>query len=97
MYGIFTYIYHTNQPSVGKYTIHGSYGNWDDPPSGRSFCFHHADRCEGVMESPIMTSGPVLNGDVDHRKKTYPKNPWTLQWKGLNLYSKGVLVLKMAR
>ena len=26
MYGIFTYIYHTNQPNVGKYTIHGSYG-----------------------------------------------------------------------
>ena len=25
MYGIFTYIYHTNQPYVGKYTIHGSY------------------------------------------------------------------------
>ena len=23
MYGIFTYIYHTNQPNVGKYTIHG--------------------------------------------------------------------------
>ena len=26
MYGIFTYIYHQNQPNVGKYTIHGSYG-----------------------------------------------------------------------
>ena len=26
MYGIFTYIYHKNQPNVGKYTIHGSYG-----------------------------------------------------------------------
>ena len=23
--GIFTYIYHKNQPNVGKYTIHGSY------------------------------------------------------------------------
>ena len=23
MYGIFPYIYHTNQPNVGKYTIHG--------------------------------------------------------------------------
>ena len=28
MYGIFTYIYHKNQPNVGKYTIHGSYGLW---------------------------------------------------------------------
>jgi len=27
MYGIFTYIYHKNQPNVGKYTIHGWYGN----------------------------------------------------------------------
>ena len=24
--GIFTYIYHENQPNVGKYTLHGSYG-----------------------------------------------------------------------
>ena len=24
--GIFTYIYHKNQPHVGKYTIHGWYG-----------------------------------------------------------------------
>ena len=27
MYGIFTYIYHINQPNVGKYTIHGSLGS----------------------------------------------------------------------
>ena len=26
MYGIFPYIYHKNQPNVGKYTIHGWYG-----------------------------------------------------------------------
>ena len=28
MYGIFTYIYHKNEPNVGKYTyqFHGSYG-----------------------------------------------------------------------
>ena len=26
MYGIFTDIYHKNQPNVGVYTIHGSYG-----------------------------------------------------------------------
>ena len=26
MYGIFTYVYHQNQPNVGKYTIHGWYG-----------------------------------------------------------------------
>ena len=26
MYGIFTYIYHKDQPNEGKYTIHGSHG-----------------------------------------------------------------------
>ena len=26
MYGTFSYIYHTNQPNVGEYTIHGWYG-----------------------------------------------------------------------
>ena len=26
MHGIFTYFYYKNQPNVGKYTIHGSYG-----------------------------------------------------------------------
>ena len=28
MYGIFTCIYHMIQPNVGKYTIHGWYGNF---------------------------------------------------------------------
>ena len=27
--GIFTYMYHKNQPNVGKYTIHGWYGIYD--------------------------------------------------------------------
>ena len=26
MHGIVTYMYHRNEPNVGKYTIHGSYG-----------------------------------------------------------------------
>ena len=26
MYGIFTYIYHNNDPNVGKYSIHGASG-----------------------------------------------------------------------
>ena len=37
MYGIFTYIYHKNQPNVGKYTIHGYYGfsnNTESPLTG---------------------------------------------------------------
>ena len=28
MYGIFTYLYHKNQPHVGKYTIHGWFGTY---------------------------------------------------------------------
>jgi hypothetical protein len=28
MYGIFTNIYPINDPNVGKYTRHGSYGSW---------------------------------------------------------------------
>ena len=33
MYGIFSYIYHINQPNVGKYTIHGFYGVDNDVPN----------------------------------------------------------------
>ena len=32
----------------------------------------------------------------ENRHANYLKNPWTLQWKGLNLYSRGVWVLKIA-
>ena len=33
MYGVYTYIYHKNQPNVGKYTIHGSYGKCPSFPN----------------------------------------------------------------
>ena len=33
MYGIFSYIYHKNQPNVGIYTIHGSYGEGTESSS----------------------------------------------------------------
>ena len=36
MYGIFSYIYHKNQPNVGKYTIHGFYGVGTFPPDSNS-------------------------------------------------------------
>ena len=32
MYGIFTYIYHKNQPNVGKYAIHGRSGSGKGRP-----------------------------------------------------------------
>ena len=37
MYGIYTYIYHKNQPNVGIYTIHGSYGIVICPASFQRF------------------------------------------------------------
>ena len=37
MYGLFTYIYHKNQPHVGKYTIHGSYGTCETLPTFSAF------------------------------------------------------------
>ena len=37
MYGIFTYIYHKNQPNVGKYTAHGSYGYGSNLPTFTNF------------------------------------------------------------
>ena len=41
MYGTFNYIYRKNQPNVGKYTLHGSYGCWKDLflPSFQAFIF----------------------------------------------------------
>ena len=35
-------------------------------------------------------------GSLRVAKHNRPKNPWTLQWKGLNLYNKGIRVLKIA-
>ena len=36
MYGINTYIYHENQPNVGKYTIHGTHGKKPHPDGLRT-------------------------------------------------------------
>ena len=46
MYSIFAYIYHKNQPNVGKYTIHGSYG-W-----GKAFLLL-AMRCLGRVVAAL--------------------------------------------
>ena len=47
-YGTFSYIYHKNQPDVGRYTIHGSYGY--DTVDGRN------------PKPPGMYKIPVNNG-----------------------------------
>ena len=41
MYGIFTYIYHKNQPNVGKYTIHGSSGFRVEQTMNSTEYMHH--------------------------------------------------------
>ena len=54
MYGISTFIYHTNQPNVGKYAIHGSYGNWENTPNGRVFFF------EPPNQQPASNGAPKV-------------------------------------
>ena len=44
MYGIFTYIYHTDQPNVGIYTIHGWYGDVSLP---KDYVRFHVSFLEG--------------------------------------------------
>ncbi len=58
MYGIFTYIYHKNQPNVGKYTIQGSYGLYDLILYSNIQYLHH------LPPSFIQASGPwvILGG-----------------------------------
>ena len=64
MYGIFAYIYHTNQLNVGKYTIHGSYGkgNIFVPPDG--FAFYNPSTpntlWEGVFRHPKASGKKTL-------------------------------------
>ena len=56
MYGIFTYIYHKNQPNVGKYTIHGSYGIF------RPIIFFHLDWWRFICrKSTSVKSNSLLN------------------------------------
>ena len=65
MYGIFTYIYHKNQPIVGSYTIHGWGLYINQPP--------YIKRClDGV---PILNSKEniLANGRIDYHPSTGPQ------------------------
>ena len=61
MYGIFTYIFHKNQPNVGKYTIHGSYGlgmalgDFHDI----SYCLASFFQRDDVKENPPRVDNPM--------------------------------------
>ena len=65
MYGIFTYIYHTNQPNVGKYIIHGSYGQGNSPPN---FLQHKPPRPSIFRKSRFARSRLRL-GKISPRKR----------------------------
>ena len=77
MYGIFTYIYHKNQPNVGIYIIHGSYGLKSDQLPTR-ICF----RLRCLSMQPVAFSAfwwlasvppTVLLGNSGHRAFTVKK------------------------
>ena len=62
---------------AGKYTIHGSYG------SGRHFC----------LKTRLTLYQTTKRPSVDEFRWItifyHPKDPWTLQWRGSNMYSRG--------
>ena len=60
MYGRFTYIYHKNQPNVGIYTIHGSYGLYLKMAwmSYQGLC----GRCAIVQATSKGETRPILGG-----------------------------------
>ena len=60
MYGIFPYIYHKNQPNVGKYTIHGWYGN-EGPIRLKAWCFFVRENSWLVVTLPETNSSPLKN------------------------------------
>ena len=56
--GICTYIYHTNQPNVGKYTIHGWYGFELSQPEKTIDCrwFYRKPTVRSQIETPFAES-----------------------------------------
>ena len=71
MYGIFTYIYHQNGPTVGKYSIHGASG-YLKKRKYKYMCiistlsrvfdkYHVAKRCCGVKPKNHTHVGSVRN------------------------------------
>ena len=58
MYGIYSYIYHKNQPNVGKYTIHGCYGS--------------VTRLESTNASTDRDDAKKSEAPMDNRPKSMP-------------------------
>ncbi len=65
MYGIFTYIYRKNQPNVGKYTTHGSYGylclRSDNADNGEESASNKTPSSHSALEIAKVTQGFFCN------------------------------------
>ena len=74
MYGIFTYIYHKNQPNVGKYIIHGLYGN----PSIQIYAPQNTQRFPSFASFPRISptiSKKIQGSNLMIRQKNPPGEP----------------------
>ena len=91
MYGIFTYIYHKNQPNVGNHTIHGSYGNddfWNGMKYQVTLIWMNYSNIT-LPYGPWVLSLPPLRGRGElstyHRHKWLsdrePKFGWLSMWR----------------
>ena len=80
MYGISTYIYitftiiyHKNQANVGKYTIHGWYGIWNNTNQGNTTQLVFA---ESLVIQQKSIEVPGLLGE--NQKNTHPWRIWVI-------------------
>ena len=85
MYGIFAYIYHENQPNVGKYTLHGWYGITKKP----------TNRLKGQFSSMFLLRESPKWGRPRHLKECHHGLQWLhartrwLWWEGPEWVSGG--------
>ena len=82
MYDVFSYIYHKNQPNVGKYIIHGSYGvqkNKDQGHVGRHT--HLITHTYGLDSDRIYGSLSYIRSmDINNGKMAVKYIPGILSW-----------------
>ena len=87
MYGIFAYIYHKNQPNVGKYTS-------PMDPMGLISCHYvclnisKLPVCLELVFARIQQSVTAVSGDFEVQfriRDTPPGNFWWFPWKGVSV------------
>ena len=80
MYGIFTYIYPKNGPNVGKYSIHGAFGQWFSLFSG--WCWLTQNHLEDENDQRIQDGWKFASDK-------WVKWDWTAQEQQLHSESLG--------